>query len=434
MQNSFNQYPELFKEVSENQLDRIKRHVWERIAMKDKRDGLGVVFDVTYWCNLHCTACVTAPGVYRDPGPLPEEMQETTTEEIFGILCKIHDYQSARAGLDVFINYGGGEPFLRRDIKQIIRETARLFGPSSVGLDTNGTISSIDDIEEIAPHLSYLGISLDGLAETHNAWRKPQRGTNAYGTTLALIRAIAQRRDIAEKLEVSSVASKNNLQEIPKLMRELASIGVKKYSVHRFFQVGRGWRIIDLVPDARDYLHLLTGILETADELGIEAHLHHSIESIYATLLFGVNTYAADKIGNPVRRSSIAINPHGDVFFDPWCMKPPWKQLSAGSLLTKVATLENLLHGDNTGVLEITRQYTNRAVRCRGCLQPCSGGARIAAAANFVLREPDIRSREITLNHLLAGLAEVDPACPLYWEGYGRDELSPIAGSSAKSN
>ena len=72
----------------------------------------------------------------------------------------------ARAGVS-FLGFEGGEPLLRRDVGEILREAHARFHTSLV---TNGWLLE-NRLEEIASHLDLLFVSLDGIGETHDRLR-----------------------------------------------------------------------------------------------------------------------------------------------------------------------------------------------------------------------------------------------------------------------
>ena len=404
---------ELLDMLSPRQLELVKRHLKKRIEAESEKSGLGIVYDITYWCNLRCVGCAVNARLYSHPGRVASLQLEASTAEVLTILSKIKVYLDAHPVTRFFLNFGGGEPFIRDDFPEIVEEASSLFGPESIGVDTNGTMMTPEQIERLAPFVSYIGVSVDGLKEYHNWWRgsnKVNRITNSFDHTIATIKAILTIPKARESLEVSTVVTKRNLAQIPHLMRYLHEIGVDRYSVHRAMQVGRLSRKPELIPTAEDYLRLLVTIVETNEELGMDVHLHHSIESIYSTLLLGHDTYVRNKLGNPDKRSSIGIDPEGNVHFDPWCMVPPWDQLTGGSLLEDETSLESIF---SQGILAIAQEYCQPEVRCHGCPQRCSGGSRIAAAAAFIEQDQSLRLEDVTESHILAGMAEVDPACPL---------------------
>jgi len=331
------------------------------------------------------------------------------------VLEKIRAYVTERQ-ITCFVNYGGGEPFLRSDFDEIVEKTAEFFGPDGVGIDTNGTVEGqLARIQRLAPHFSYLGISVDGLEDYHNWWRGGRIDGGAFQRTISLIKELGSDPTVVGKLEVSSVASKSNLEQIPQLMEFLCELGMKKYSVHRAMAVGRMELMADLIPNAKQYFKLLVDVIETANRLGMDAHLHHSIESIYATLLLGLPTYIPDKIGNPDAGSSLGIEPGGLLVFDPWSMRGVWSLLTGGKLLSDDTDLEMILDTNTGTVLDLAKLYTAPHVRCRGCSFPCSGGNRVAAAAQYLIKHYGrLTPQKITESHILQAMTEIDPACPLY--------------------
>jgi len=333
------------------------------------------------------------------------------------VLDKIASFLDARPGMPVFINFGGGEPFLRRDMLEIARETASRFGPQSVGIDTNGTRAvSREGLAEILPSLAYLGVSLDGLRAYHNTWRAATSDRDPFREAVDTIQAVLELPNGSEKLEVSTVPTKQNIEAIPDLMRFLDSLGVKKYSAHRAMLVGRYWLNRGLetsIPTADDYLRLLVSMLEANRDLNMNMHVHHSIESIYAALLLGTKTYFERPLGNPDKRSSIGIDWRGRVFFDPWCMVEPLDSTASASLLDPDVTLESILH-DKSWIAQAKGRCVP-AIRCKGCPVSCSGGSRTAAALDTVANDCQIRvKRQVSSEAIFTALEGIDPLCPLH--------------------
>lgn len=409
----------VLEQLTPRQIALVEKHLEKRMSVRRLKSGLGIVFDISSICNLSCKGCGTSPEYVRTTTPVDHGNLIPATAQILTVLSKIFDFVSAK-GISCFINYGGGEPFLRQDFEEIVQSSARMFGPNGVGIDTNGTIDGeYDRIKEMSPHFSYLGVSLDGLEYYHNWWRGGSFEEGAFSKTISLIEKIMDNSDLSDKLEISSVATKRNITEIPRLMEFLAGIGVKKYSVHRSMPVGRMERIQHLIPSSKEYLRLLVDMVEISDKTGISAHLHHSIESIYATILMGIETYLPDKAGNPDAGSSLGIDPKGNVVFDPWCMCAPWSQLSGGCLFSEGTTFDSIISDDSQAgsILYFAKSYTAPSVRCKGCSLPCSGGNRVSAASESLYKKyKNLKKSDITFSHLLDGFDSIDPACPLYKE------------------
>jgi len=360
-------------------------------------------------CNLRCKGCgtdadITLQQVINNPKP--------SYDEVVRVLEKLKQY-SDTSGKKMFLNFGGGEPYLRGDIQEVLKYAAGLFGANGVAIDTNASLDeSYDRIKASIPNLSNVGISINGLEDHHNWW-SGNSGINSFQRATGVVGKLCMDPNIREKIEVTSVPTKKNLQDIPELMRFLADKGVQNYSVHRSMPVGRNKNQSHLIPSAQEYLKLLVDMIAVAKETGINTHLHHSIESIHAALLLGLNTYA-DKEGNPDLRSSIGIEPEGKIVFDPWCTTGVWKSLPSGNLITdRDLDLHDHL-SEETGIFKLSKGFASPETRCDGCEVTCSGGSRVAAAANKLSR---IDAGRINEAQVLDAMTAVDPACPLYEEG-----------------
>lgn len=165
---------------------------------------LNVHLDVTYRCNERCDHC------YLDH----DDKGELTTTEIFGVLD-----QMAEAGV-LFLTLSGGEPFLRRDLFNIIEHARRLM--FSVKLKTNAVMIR----EEEARRLRALGIEQVQIsvyshrAEVHDAIT---RLPGSLKRTLAAIRLLKSH---GLKVTVANVLMRDNLLDgtaVQKLARDLGA-------------------------------------------------------------------------------------------------------------------------------------------------------------------------------------------------------------------
>lgn len=397
----------IYEKYTPSQIKRLKLHLEQRFSNRKDKQICGVVFDILHRCDLNCRGCGTN-AKYVTSEKVTDA--QPTFEQIKIILDKIKLY-SEENNKKIFVNIGGGEPFLRHDIIDILEYAASLFQSSGVGVDTNGSLpNSLNLIKQAAPYLSYIGISINGLEDYHNWWAANNH-INAFRRSTSVIQELCKDQGISDKLEITSVATKKNIKDIPKLISQLANIGVKNYSVHRAIPVGRMANIMDLIPSAEEYLDLLIALIEAGDKYNVNVHLHHSIESIHATLLLGLNTYAPDKVGNPDMSSSIGVEPNGAVVFDPWCTTGIWKSITGGNLFNPNVNLYDILEVPNGSVLDLAKLYTAPHLRCNGCIKQCSGGSRIAAAANKL---KTLNESEITDNDIFDAMTAIDPACPLY--------------------
>ena len=127
-----------------------------------KRTLYGTVI-ITYRCNAHCNMC----DCFRDP-TRPEE------EITLDVIKKLPEM--------AFTNITGGEPFIRQDIADIVRE---LYKKSDrIVISTNGYFT--DRIIALCKEFPKVGIriSIEGLQETNDKIRGIPDGFNRGYTTL----------------------------------------------------------------------------------------------------------------------------------------------------------------------------------------------------------------------------------------------------------
>ncbi len=127
---------------------------------------------VTYRCNARCTMCS------RHMAPSREE-EELTLDTI------------RKLPPMYFTNITGGEPFLRRDLKEIVRELRRKS--DRIVISTNGFFT--DRILDLCREFPDVGIriSIEGLEETNNAIRGLPDGFRRGVDTLKQLRTMGMK-------------------------------------------------------------------------------------------------------------------------------------------------------------------------------------------------------------------------------------------------
>lgn len=118
---------------------------------------------VTYRCNARCSMC----NRYKAPSKPEEEISIETIKK----LPKMY-----------FTNITGGEPFIRQDLKEVVRE---LYKKSDrIVISTNGFFT--DRIIDLCKEFPNIGIriSIEGLEQTNNEIRGLEDGFNRGYTTL----------------------------------------------------------------------------------------------------------------------------------------------------------------------------------------------------------------------------------------------------------
>ena len=123
-----------------------------------KPTGPVVIWNLIRRCNLTCKHCYSVSADMDFPG-------ELSTTEVSSVMADLRQF-----GVPVLI-LSGGEPLMRKDIFGI-SHLAKSMG-FYVGLSTNGTLindGTADRIAEVG--YDYVGVSIDGIEETHDNFRQ----------------------------------------------------------------------------------------------------------------------------------------------------------------------------------------------------------------------------------------------------------------------
>lgn len=391
-------------QMSKEQQDKLNRYLLDRCDNSNRKRKFNVVFDLLHQCDIACRGCGTNACKVEEQSIVDNFLKY---EDVILILKKIKTFAEENE-LDVFINFGGGEPFLRDDIIDILKKGAELFGASSIGIDTNASLdSSYEKLCTAMNYVGYVGVSINGLHDYHNWWANNSK-IDAFLKATETVKKLCEIPQYAKKIEVTTVVTKRNMDSIPELMKYLKTLNVRNYSLHRPIPVGRMKHYFEtLIPSSIEYFKLLIDVVEHSTILDMNAHMHHSIEGIYGSLIAGIDTYYDDNFANTNYRSSIGIEPNGDVVVDPWCTVGFWNQLKFGNILENDVEIKDLFNAKGS-LLSKLRKAISKTKRCNGCKQNCSGGSRVVAAASKLYGMND----DIDLDAILKAMEAVDPACP----------------------
>lgn len=194
----------------------------ETLPERRQPRGPVVIWNLVRRCNLTCKHCYSISADIDFPG-------ELTTTEVTDVMQDLKNF-----GVPVLI-LSGGEPLLRPDIYDISRH-ARQAG-FYTGLSTNGTLINDDNIGRIAEiGYDYVGISIDGMRETHDRFRQKQ---GAFDASLAAIRLC---RDAGIKIGMRFTPTQDTAGELPDILRLMDDEGVDKLYVSHLNYGGRGNR------------------------------------------------------------------------------------------------------------------------------------------------------------------------------------------------
>jgi heme d1 biosynthesis radical SAM protein NirJ len=187
-----------------------------------RASGPVVIWNLVRRCNLACKHCYATSADRDFPG-------ELSSGEVHAVMDDLHAY-----GVRVLI-LSGGEPLMRPDIFDISRR-AKSMG-FYVGLSSNGTLIDAANAERIAElGYDYVGISLDGMRETHDRFRR------IPGSFEAALAGIRQCRDQGVRVGLRFTLTRDNAAELPDLLALLDAEDIDKFYLSHLNYAGRGNR------------------------------------------------------------------------------------------------------------------------------------------------------------------------------------------------
>jgi radical SAM protein with 4Fe4S-binding SPASM domain len=188
-----------------------------------------VVWNTTNRCNLSCSHCYLEAEDRHYTGELTTEEARAFIEDIAEMQCPV-------------LLLSGGEPLLRHDLFEMAALASRL-GVRPV-LSTNGLLITPEMAEKLAEAgVQYVGVSIDGLAETHDRFR---------GKKGAFEGAIAGLKNAAAaglKTGVRFTVNAHNVDELPAVIDYVAEAGIPRFCMYHLVYAGRGKGIADADTD-----------------------------------------------------------------------------------------------------------------------------------------------------------------------------------------
>lgn len=192
------------------------------VIARRQASGPVVIWNLIRRCNLTCKHCYSISADIDFKG-------ELSTDEV----CTVMDDLKA-FGVPVLI-LSGGEPLLRPDILDISRRAKDLG--FYVGLSSNGTLIDTDNINDIAAvGYDYVGISIDGVRQTHDLFRRKQ---GAFDASMNAIR-LCREHDI--KVGLRFTLTQDNAEELPDILGLMQDEGINKFYLSHLNYAGRGNR------------------------------------------------------------------------------------------------------------------------------------------------------------------------------------------------
>ncbi|WP_129841587.1 radical SAM protein [Streptomyces sp. RFCAC02] len=169
-----------------------------------------------YRCNFTCLHCFH--------GERLQHADAFTAEEARSLLTLMRNEYGTEA-----VTLLGGEPFVHRDLAQVVRHAKEELG-QRVEICTNGYRIE-RRLTEIAPHLDLLRVSLEGIGSTNDGIRR-------QGSYQSALDSLGLARDLGVPTGVTMTVTSRNIDEILPLAGVLSQYGVQQLKLHHLRVVG----------------------------------------------------------------------------------------------------------------------------------------------------------------------------------------------------
>ena len=342
---------------------------------KDKKPV--VVWNMTRRCNLKCVHC------YAQSEDIDYD-NELNHEQSLAMIDDLADF-----GVPVLL-FSGGEPLVHPRLVEYAQYAVKK-GMRAV-ISTNGTLITEEKarvLKEIG--LSYVGISLDGLEETHDKFR------GVKGSYKRTMKAIENCQKAGIKVGLRFTLNKRNVKDIPGIFDLLEEKNIPRACFYHLVYSGRGSEIAKEDLSHEETREILDFIMDRTKDLHdrnkpkevLTVDNHADGPYVYQRLLEEDPERAAEVLellemneGNNSGRGIGCISWDGEVHPDQF-----WREKSLGNIKDKPFS-EIWTDVDNEFLMKLKEKKKHVKGRCAGCrwLDICAGNFR--ARGESVANDP----------------------------------------------
>lgn len=202
-------------------------------------------WDVNNECNMNCKHCRVSEK---------NDNEKLSLNEAKSLLAECW-YNGI-----TMLNLSGGEPFLRRDIFEIL-DYAKKF--EDIVITTNGTLLNEEKCRKLSTYKNIkLSISLDGLEETHDKFRRKKGAFKKVIDTLPIL----NKYNI--KYAIKYTLSKETAEDAIELLNLVAKIGAKEFNVRRVIVAGNANK--EMVLSNEEYKNIIRELIQSCRKLNVK--------------------------------------------------------------------------------------------------------------------------------------------------------------------
>lgn len=229
-----------------------------------------IVWNVTRLCPFACSFCCVSAVYVRDFRQV--EIEDDNTPVLDGELSfnQQIDIINQMAPEDFKVDFSGGDVLINpRNIDLILYASAK-FGPDNIGLSLPGTFLNQEVLKKLSGKVADVEITLDNLPYIKDSSRPldyPKIAAESvkkfveYGFTVGV-------QTVLKQVNMNRETLKN-------LLNLLVTLGVQRWSLLKFFPVGRYFKKFDYAPSDQAYRETTALIQELIQKYPIEAHFQY---------------------------------------------------------------------------------------------------------------------------------------------------------------
>jgi Predicted Fe-S oxidoreductases len=342
-------------------LPRLTQYKLNRYIGLGNIDPITVTYSVTAACQSRCKTCKIGHMYMEHPERAKDDLTIEEIEKIFKTMKPVY-----------FFNISGGEPFLRKDLPQIVELACKYLKPRVIHTPTNAimperieekTREILEIIKAYDPKVPFtVKPSIDGIEELHDEIR------GVKGNFKKLLETIERLKNVEEEypnfhLELGTVISNFNIDHLDEIEDFVHSLGVESYRNEvaeqrtEFFNLGD-----PITPDAATYQRLMKDFARKTEENVRNkkdlAKMTEALRIVYYDIAGKILEEKRQVIPCYAGVSNVHINYDGEVW--PCCVLGYGKQM--GNLREYDYDFQKLWHSRKAR--EVRRFIKNKSCAC----------------------------------------------------------------------
>jgi len=280
-----------------------------------------LTFAVTYLCQSRCKTCKIWDLYRREPARRKYELSISEIKKIFKSVGNVY-----------FFNISGGEPFLRKDLSEIVILAIKFLRPKIIHIPTNALMPATieNEVRKILTYMEQVNYkvpltvkpSMDGVGEHHDRIRGVNGNFKKVINTVEYLKSL-QKAFSFFHLELGTVISRFNINRIDQISEYAHSLGVESYRSEIAEQRSEFLNKGDpITPGVKEYIETIElfaqRIRENLYKKNSLTKITESLRLVYYDIAIKILKENRQVIPCYAGISNVQMNPYGDIW--PCCV------------------------------------------------------------------------------------------------------------------